>query len=196
MGIDKALVTDRNAIDETNDTIEQEGQAEAGMQSQLSSIGMQRKRTTKARFIQTEDENAWLTIGLNNPYKLAWDIFVILLAVYNCLMIPLSFSFQPAFLQSLTGVDKEFYPRRAVQELIRECLRAGTIVQNSKVSKTRNAENVGAERDLSDYASILLLHVADGAVEGGVREIDWQRDRTALLQKVQFQAPGTLRWPW
>ena len=76
------------------------------MQSQLSSIGVQRKRTTKARFIQTEDENAWLTIGLNNPYKLAWDIFVILLAVYNCLMIPLSFSFQPAFLQSLTGVDK------------------------------------------------------------------------------------------
>ena len=106
MGIDKALVTDRNAIDETNDTIEQEGQAGAGMQSQLSSIGVQRKRTTKARFIQTEDFDAWLTIGLNNPYKLAWDIFVILLAVYNCLMIPLSFSFQPAFLQSLTGVDK------------------------------------------------------------------------------------------
>jgi hypothetical protein len=101
--------------------------------------------------------------------------------------------FYAAPTRSLTGVDKEFYPRRAVQELIRECLRAGTIVQNSKVSKTRNAENVGAERDLSDYASILLLHVADGAVEGGVREIDWQRDRTALLQKVQFQAPGTLR---
>jgi hypothetical protein len=32
--------------------------------------------------------------------KIVWDCFIIILAIYNCLLIPLQISFQPKFLET------------------------------------------------------------------------------------------------
>lgn len=39
-------------------------------------------------------------IRVNHPYKIKWDLIVMLLAVYNTILIPIEVSFDPKFLES------------------------------------------------------------------------------------------------
>ena len=43
----------------------------------------------------------------NSPFKIKWDIFIILLTIYNCFMVPLEFSFSKYFdkITALTAID-------------------------------------------------------------------------------------------
>ena len=65
-----------------------------------------RSRTTKALFVNQEESISRFTISPNNTVKLAWDVFVACLALYNCMTIPLSFSFEPECFKSLVHFDK------------------------------------------------------------------------------------------
>ena len=79
--------------------------SEAALLSQKTHGNFLRQRTTHLNFIKTENSSSNFTIGYNNPFKTLWDIFVIILAVYNCICIPLSFSFEPPFIKKLSKVD-------------------------------------------------------------------------------------------
>ena len=41
-----------------------------------------------------------MIIGHLNPYRVKWDLFVILCAIYNSIVLPLQIGFSPAFLKS------------------------------------------------------------------------------------------------
>jgi uncharacterized protein YdaL len=44
--------------------------------------------------------NARYIIPVNHPYRIRWDLFIILLSIYNAIMVPIEVSFAPDFFQS------------------------------------------------------------------------------------------------
>lgn len=43
--------------------------------------------------------NAAYIIKFNHPYKIRWDLFVILLSLYNTFLVPIEVSFDPDFIK-------------------------------------------------------------------------------------------------
>ena len=44
--------------------------------------------------------NASYIIRYNHPYKIRWDLLVILLSIYNTILVPIEVSFNPDFFES------------------------------------------------------------------------------------------------
>lgn len=45
----------------------------------------------------------------NQKAKLRWDLFIIFLALYNCVMIPFEFAFAPGFLESYYYKSTDYF---------------------------------------------------------------------------------------
>jgi hypothetical protein len=49
----------------------------------------------KEKFLEKQVSMPWYTIRHNDNFRMKWDIFVILLAIWNCISIPFDVSFEP-----------------------------------------------------------------------------------------------------
>lgn len=63
-----------------------------------NSVLPHRKNTIRSKtFVNEQNFNKRYIIKFNNPYRIIWDLLIIILACFNCITIPLEIAFKPEF---------------------------------------------------------------------------------------------------